>query len=208
MNKEIGVKRQKRIPYWAALIIWVAVTCVSANTLTLVFQFGGFTPWRSLPKPPSGAVHIIDADGLSVWVETGDGNLYTLTLYCGASENCFQWIRIDKAEEIHPFQCRPIERGPDCASIGGSLWPNDPVPGKVGECIVADACIPDPEFGSLTYFAMMSDGSVKYWQHGAGLLGFQVFFIASTIALPILVAIVVSIVYLIKYIIRKRQKAG
>jgi len=195
MNQEITAKTKKPLPYWAALIICVALTCVISNFLTLMFQFGGFTTWKSLSKPASGATHILDADGDNVWVEAGDGNLYTLTLYCADNEKCKQWKIVDSATEISPFQCRPIIRESNCSSIKSSFSPNNPLTGEVNECVVADGCFPEPEYGSQTWFALMSDGSVKYWQHGNGMLGFYGFFICSTIVLPIVTAIIVTAIY-------------
>jgi hypothetical protein len=195
MDNEITPKIKKPLPYWAALIIWVALTCVISNFLTLMFQFGGFTTWKSLSKPTSGATHIRDADGDNVWVEAGDGNLYTLTLYCVDNENCKQWKIVDGSTEINPLQCRPIKRASECTSLKSSFFPNNPLTGEVNECVVANGCFPDPEYGSETWFALMSDGSVKYWQHGNGLMGFYVLFIGSSIVLPIVTAIIVTAIY-------------
>ena len=170
------------LPFWMVLFLTIILTCIVANTITISFQSGMFTIWRSLPPPPLKTTHIIDADGDNVWIGDGEGNLYTLTLYCSGSDDCHQWVRLDDVENIDPLQCHPVQRGPDCRTLSGAFSPNNPSGGKVHECIVADGCFPDPEYGSETYFALMADGSVKYWKHGNGLLGFSFFFVLSTIS--------------------------
>jgi hypothetical protein len=195
MEKGMMPKTKEPIPYWSALILWTMATCVIANVLALVFQFGGFTTWKSLSKPPSGASHIVDADGLNIWLEANDGNLYTLTLYCRGDQDCEQWIMIDDPTEINSLQCYPIKRSDDCKSLDGYFSPNNPPSSKVNECVVANSCSMDPEYGSETWFALISDGSVKYWEHGNGLLGFSFLFMITTIALPIVTAIIFTTIY-------------
>jgi hypothetical protein len=207
MDKDANTNANKQTSYWTVLITSVTITCIAANLVTLISQSGGFTTWKLLPKPPSGAVRIVDADGSNVWIEANDGNIYTLTLYCSEGGNCRQWQKVDDSAKIDPFQCRPVKRGSNCATLGGSFSPNKPFTGEVTECIVADGCFPDPEYGSETYFALLSDGTVKYWQHGNGLLGFFGFFIISTLILPTIVAILISAIYLVRNVLRRR-KAG
>lgn len=185
----------KSLPSWVALIVWAALTCVISNLVTFMFQFVGFNTWISLSKPVSGATHIRDADGGNVWVDADDGNLYTLNIYCLDNENCKQWIVTNSSTEIDPFQCRPIKRASECTSLKDLFFPNNPLTGEIKECVVANTCFPSPENGAETWFALMSDGSVKYWQNGTGVFGFYIPLICSKIVVPIVTGIIVSAIY-------------
>jgi len=208
--ENVSVKDQSqsrdRLPYGVVVFLATLFTCLAANAITLSAQSGLFTTWETLPGLPSGATHIIDADGDNVWVEDGEGNLFTLALRCGEDSHCPEWQRVNDLAEIQPVQCHPTKRGANCTSLKGSSSPS-PLSGEVSECIVANGCFPDPEYGYETYFALLSDGTVKYWQHGSGILGFVFNFVLSSVILPFIVAVIISIIFLVRHV-AKRNKAG
>ena len=197
---------QDKLSYGMIVFLATIFTCIAANAITLSAQLGLFTTWETLPGLPSGATHILDADGDNVWVEDGNGNLFTLALRCGEDSNCPEWQSVDDVAEVQPIQCHPTQRGANCTSLKGSSSPS-PLFGEVSECIVADGCFPDPAYGYETYFALLSDGTVKYWQHGSGTLGFVFNFVLSSVILPFIVAVIISIILLVKHV-AKRNKAG
>jgi hypothetical protein len=196
MDKDIDDKQRRRIPYWAVMLITVTTTCVLANLFTMAAQRGYFRLWKSLPLLPANAVSILDADGNNVWVETEDGNLYTLKLSCGNTDtNCNQWSRVNDPSGITPFQCTPLQRGASCNSLEGPFSLGNPLIGEVQECVVANGCFPDPSYVTETRFALMSDRTVKYWHHGNGFMGPYIDLALSTIAFPFIAVIIVSVIY-------------
>jgi hypothetical protein len=202
MNNKVELKRKKRYPYWQALLLGILITCIASNVLTILFQFGTFTPWKALPRSPSKAVHIIEADPDNIWIELEDKRIFALTMYCYQNKNCYHWQIVNNSAEINPINYHQVQKEKDCTSI--SDFPGNPWFGKVSECILAPAYgVPDPEWGYETYFVLMEDGTVRYWQNGNGILSFYFFFILSTIVLPLAVAIIITITYLILFIVRK-----
>jgi hypothetical protein len=203
MNNEVDLKSKNKVTLGEILIKWALPVCIVANLLALVYQFGWFITWKRLPNLPSEAIHIVDADGDNVWVEGADGHFYTLTLNCGSNTNCKQWQKLDVLANMNPLHCQPVDRGATCKDLEGYFSPNNPLGADVNECIVADGCFPDPEYGYETYFALLSDGSIRYWQHGNGLMSFFGGFILSTCVLPALAVVVASFVDVFK-----KPKAG
>jgi len=122
------------------------------------------------------------------------------------NENCYQWTKINEQTETAPLQYQPIKRGENCSSLGGSFSPSIPSTFEVKECVLAPAYgVPDPEWGDETYFALMADGTIEYWQHGNGPLDFFGFFIFSTMILPVIVAVIISVMYLVKNVLQRRR---
>jgi hypothetical protein len=207
-NVDITVKSQSEdsLPYGIVLFLYVIFTCIVANVITFARQSDFFESWNSLPNLPSGAAHIVDADADNIWVADGNGNLYTLTLRCAKNDNCPEWQRVEDATAIQPFECHPIKRAADCTSLVGSYSPSA-LSGEVNECIVVEGCSFEPSYGYETYFALMSDGTVKYWEHGSGTLVLASNFVLSSVVLPLIVAFIISIVYWVRHA-AKTVKAG
>jgi hypothetical protein len=203
MNKDTKLDLKKRTPYWAAMLIGIITTIVVSYLLTINFINGAFTFWKSLDSPPSGASHIIDADPDNIWIEANDGHIFTLSLYCYRNESCYRWVMVDNASDIPPTQYVPLERGVNCTGIRDGFFPRNPM-GKITECV--SATFYGMESGYITYFVLMADGKVKYWQHGNSLIEDIYLFFISTVVLPILVAVIISVVYLVRYIVRKSRK--
>jgi uncharacterized paraquat-inducible protein A len=59
--------------------------------------------------------------------------------------------------------------------------------------------------GSVTYYALMSDGVVKLWRNSNSSIGQSAFFFLSTFVVPVLVAIIISTLYLGIHIGQKQQ---
>lgn len=194
-NINIGNKSKprERIPYGLSMVLGAIYTCTIATLLTSGFLHGNLTGWKNLSKPSSGATHIIDADPSDLWVDSSEGSIFTLSIYCFENKNCKKWIRVNNPNDISPDRYGEISRGTDCANL--SFFSASPInpPGKVIECLMAP--FNSPDFGSVTYFALMNDGSVKYWKHGNDLISIYFFYCISTIILPIVVMIIISLVY-------------
>jgi hypothetical protein len=195
-NVDTPVKPQSedRLPYGTVLFLSMIFTCIVANVITFAQQSDFFDSWNPLPILPSGVAHIVDADADNIWVEDGNGNLYTLTLQCANNDNCPEWQRVQDATAIQPFVCHSTTRAAACTGLAGSYSPN-PLSGEVKECILAEGCSFEPSYGYETYFALMSDGTVKYWEHGSGTLVLASNFVLSSVVLPLIVAVIISIIY-------------
>lgn len=201
-------KPKKRIPYWLVLVIGIASTCILMNILSISLQQGVFNSWKSLNSPPSKPVQILNADVSRVMVKAGDGRVFTAALSCSGNEICHQWVAVEDESKI-PIMPLPIRRGNNCETLDDGILPFNPK-GVLIEC--AHALIPGPEMWEETYFALMSDGSVWYWQNGGSIFVTQALFIISTFILPIFVALLISLVYLIKHfisrILRRKSQAN
>ena len=153
--------------------------------IAIALQLGAFTFWRSLSSPPSGATQIVNAEGYNIWVETRDGSIYTFSSECADNKHCKQWILANDGTEISSNQSS-INREKDCHGFWGYPLINNPLFGKVIECV--NARVFHPELKIDTFFALMSDGTVKYSIH-AGLDFFLYFFISTLILLGFVVIV-------------------
>jgi hypothetical protein len=202
MNADVNIKSRKRLPYWLVLPLGVVLTVIVANFLFTMSEIGGFETWRNLQSPPSPSTHIINADGNVVWVETKDKEIFELTVNC-YRENCFQWIKTD--EDIPSYIEGAgiiIYRGTDCKSLNSEIFPLSPY-GEMIECVkVANF---GAGYGSVTYFALMTDGTLKYWANGNTAFVSQLMPICTTYILPLIVAVLITVAYLIKNSINHDQ---
>jgi hypothetical protein len=198
MNIESKSKLKKQLPYWVFLLIGVIATSLLANFLSIFFQTGGFKTWKSLSTPPSQATHIIHADTNVVWVETENSEIFALTVNC-YRENCFQWL---KTEDIpDPFAYMTLYRGTNCASLHTEQFlPLSPF-GKEIECVKVDEL--GVEYGTVSYFALMADGTLMYWENTISIFSMQFFSAFFTYILAFFVAIIISVIYLIRNIIKR-----
>jgi hypothetical protein len=186
------------------VLIGGIVTAIVANFLMIVLMMDGFTPWKSLPKLPSQAIHIAYADTNNVWVETNGAQKFTLPLNCYNNQNCYRWIKVDDVPKpMDGYSGVSLYRGTDCTSINNDRFPIA-LSGKVIECVKVVEV--GAEFMSVVYFALMADGTLQYWQGGSNAIAtelFPVFATIITIILVFFVTVIISAVYLIKNIIRR-----
>jgi hypothetical protein len=145
---------------------------------------------------------IINADVGVIWVETNDNKIYKLEEYCAEGRICNQWLQVEDRSEIEPFYDFPVLRGSNCDSLG-DYNPGNPPNGTMRECVLLAASgYPDPQWGTQSYYALMSDGQIMSWRHGSGISSVYVTF-AESILVSIFVAILISIIYLVIFVIRK-----
>jgi hypothetical protein len=182
MRSKTGTRSQKSTR--SIVLKGLLLSCLLANLFSAFYYKGGFTPWQVLPAPPSPAVHILDSDQENVWVQTSDGQAYSLTLSCRAG-SCFQWLEFDPAEEITPMQYGQPSRGDNCASLNRKLIPFDPPFQPLQECSLSPSA---GEWGHDTYFALLTDGRLMYWTHRSGRLTPPVLLLISTLGIPLAVA--------------------
>ena len=203
MNAKTSSKPKKHLPYWAVLLIGIIVTAVVANLLSILLQIGGFAGWKSLSKPTSQPIHIIYADSNVVWVETNDSNIFELTVNC-YRENCFQWL---KTTEAIPSTGGGtiLSNGTNCASLNKEVFPIS-FSRKEIECVKVVEF--GAEYGSVTYYDLLADGTLGYWDNGNNSISTLFFFVTATFILPFLVAAIISVVYLIKNVIQHIRAAS
>ena len=199
-----GSKPKRRISIWPILIGGAFASCIVMNTISSFFQSGAFQPWTSLASPPARATTIIDADPRQIWIETQDRQYFTCPLDFAGMQLCPKWQVIpheSNLPNIHSYTAR----GSDCQDLQAGLFPFNPK-GQVVECVYANET--EPDRGEGTYFALMKDGSLQYWQYFGNLPEQRIFdFILDTFVIPVLVVIIISIVYGIFYGIKQfKQK--
>jgi hypothetical protein len=102
---------------------------------------------------------------------------------------CFQWFEVNNLSDVKPERYYgiaanlPIQRGVTCDGLGRV----DPWIGKTIECVLAEASGPEAYFE--TYFALKSDGSIKYWSKD---LRPVLAIICFSPVLPILIALIMT----------------
>ncbi len=203
MDQYAKPKKKRRFPYWAAMLLGVVGCAITANAFTIALQLGAFNTWASLPDTPPGTAQIVDADDTNVWVKTGDNDIYWYELYCVGKDTCRQWAPVRSASEIKASRVVPLQRGRQCPKSASDLFPVNPAGGLV-QCVLV--AYPGPEMGSVTYYALMADGTVKLWRNSGSLIATYAFFFLSTIILPIVSAIIISALYLGIRIGRRQQR--
>ncbi len=191
-----------RIPYWVALILGTLGTFFGMNAYTTALQNGAFNEWSTIKSPPSGAIKIIGADYREIWVETKDGQIFQTCLFGAESDNCLEWKSVEDPLEFRswPFMIT----GKDCNSLQDNPPRSNPR-GQYIECVYA--YFPGPEMGEEAYYALMTDGSIKYWTNGGSDIERMIFFAFSIIS-SILVAVFISIFYLIMNMITRDERKG
>ncbi len=173
-----------------SILIFVSV-CILSNFAFIMYQNGAFHFWKSLPHPPSPAIHIVNANPDGVWVKSADGNIYVATVGsivtapvpCVSGDTCPRWMLVKDTNDFHPVFSEYTVRETSCEKFDGQ-FPRNPS-GIVIECV--KTLLPAmPEGGGFdSYFALMSDGTIKHWVKYNG-----VFFtpIANTIVINAVIA--------------------
>jgi hypothetical protein len=180
-----GDKPTKRISEGFASILILISICIVSNFLSVLVQRGAFKFWRSLPSLASPATQIVNADPFSVWVQTADNQIFAARTTCSKLDVCYQWLLVQDANEIFPVQVASTVRKADCEDFDGQ-FPRNPS-GKVIECIKTyQPGVPEGG-GFTTYYALISDGTLKYWQlsEGSFLTPFFCLAIPSLVCPPI-----------------------
>jgi hypothetical protein len=160
MNQNKETKR--RIPNWLVSFLILLSVCVVSNFLSVLFQRGAFNFWRPLPSLSSPVTQIVNADPFGVWVKTNDNHIFAAGVTCTDDEECYKWAVVKDIAEIHPLQAINTKREVNCEDFDG-LFPRNPS-GKVIECVQTYQPGMPEGGGFSTYYALMSDGTVKYWR--------------------------------------------
>lgn len=184
-------KSHRRMNRRAVVLLGAIISCLVASTLSSIYHLGGFTPWRSLPKPPFNPIHIVEADQDNIWLEADDRKIYSLSLFC-RNGDCFHWGLIDPEKGITPFQYGESIRGGDCKSLRNTLFPGDPRSKQVLECILSPSV---GEWGHDTYFALLPGGNAMYWTHRSGRFNPVVLILISTVTVPLATTLLISAIY-------------
>ena len=194
--------QKKIIPHSLSILILIT-TCILANTVAILYEFGALHIWKSLPRLSSPAIQIFEADPDNVWIKAADGNIYTASLYCSSDTPCHEWSVVNDVSAIQPFDVIKPKRASNCELIDKKA-PRNPSD-TVIECVRTF----HPSFGEggsfTSYFALLSDGRVKYWQHFDGFFPFtQICFgIIATIFCPSVALWIATVLYS-----KVRAKAG
>jgi hypothetical protein len=147
---------------WIIIPIGVFFSCISSYWITLFLFSSKLTFWKSLDTPSSGVAIIVEADRNDVWIKTNSGELFTLALRCPNDEICKQWLMVESVDETHIEKFTTLKRGKDCEKLDTDELPKNPN-SDVAECVLA--IFPGPEYDFKTYYAIMTDGSIKYWRY-------------------------------------------
>jgi|GEM_PF-6554114 len=200
------IKIKSGLKWWLAffttLLIGVVLTSLVINLFIDMFLTGAGNAWGSLAKPPSPAIHILQADSYHIWIETQDLQKFTISLNCYETENCNKWVKAENIPETVEGSGFSSSRGTNCESLDQWSLPSSPS-GRVVECVRVSYA--GPEFGSVNYFALLADGTLRHWVHSDSSITREVYKIFSFF-LVILVGVSISVFYLMLYIVRRARK--
>jgi hypothetical protein len=188
VEKEIMQQNQEtksRINNWLASLLILVSICIVSNVLSVLLQRGAFKFWTPLPDLSSPVTQIVDADPFRVWVKTVDNKMYTAHMTCSNDKDCHTWALVKDVDEIHAIQAPNTVRETNCEGFDRQ-FPKNPS-GKVLECIETYQPAMPEGGGFRTYYALMSDGTVEYWQlfEGSFLMPFLCVGIPSIVCPPI-----------------------
>ncbi len=172
-----------RLLGWVILPIGIILACISSYWLARFLSSSTFTFWKSLGAPPGGAIKIVGADRFNVWAETDNGQIFTSNIGCYKNKICKEWVEIKPMYTFHVEDHTSAKRGDNCEELDAQELSGNPN-GIVIDCLLA--IYPGPEYEIKTYYAIMSDGSIKYWRHESSYWDFF-FFIISNIVLSTIV---------------------
>jgi hypothetical protein len=130
----------------------------------ILAQYGLLNSWASIKSPPPGVARVLGITGggmsmkYEVWIETQDGQMFSAPV-CSDDQKCDppQWKLRSKAT-MPRSDFFSDTRGTDCKDLGE--FPLNPS-GQIIECVyVVDTNI---DLVPQVYFALMADGSLKYF---------------------------------------------
>jgi len=153
---------KRRVANWLVSFLVLLNICIVSNFLSVLFQRGAFKFWKSLPSLSSPVIQIVNADPFRVWVNTNEGLVFSAHMTCVNDNDCHKWVLVKDIGEIYPVQAENTIRKTNCEGFD-EQFPRNPS-GKVIECIQTYQPGMPEGGGFSTYYALMSDGTIKYWQ--------------------------------------------
>jgi hypothetical protein len=146
---------------WLLIPTGIILVCIS----TIWFSNYKYSLWESLVSPQIRAAKITDADRLNVWVETKDKQLFKANIGCYKNNVCREWVEVKDVAGIKIDDFTVVKRGNNCEILDEDKgeYPGNPK-GTVIECVLV-IDLAGPEYPFKTYYALMSDGTVKYWRN-------------------------------------------
>lgn len=141
---------------------------------------------------------IIDVTSQTVWAQSVDEQLYSWNFICYGDIQCKQWVETSEVpDDVHDFGESPMEKSTSCKTPSSNSVKQPP--GNLVEC--ARGWYAGPEYGQVTYYALLEDGKIWALQTSSSL-------IVATV-LPIVYSfggLVLSIISFIVFIIWRRTK--
>jgi hypothetical protein len=169
---------------WVIVPTGIILAFVLSIWLTDFLFSDALTVWKSLGTPPSSITIILDADSNNVWVKTRKGQIFTTTLRCYENRLCKQWVEVRASSQIHLEPATSLKRSNNCEGLDAKAFPRNP-DGVITDCVLAIS--PGPEYDFKTYYAVMSDGSIRYWRNEVSEYKRYFFCLSSSIVLSTIV---------------------
>ncbi len=143
-------------------ILGIALAVGFGFLIVVLNDGGAFNSWKLLDSQYKFN-EIVDANSYTVWATNTEGKLlyYINRIYCDEND-CNQWIETKNvADDAHYGGERPVEKDASC-QFDSLMFLRKP-PGTVTEC--ARGWYAGPEFGTVTYYALLNDGTIWKWEH-------------------------------------------
>lgn len=100
---------------------------------------------------------IADVTSQMVWAQSEDGKLYSWNYICYGDIPCKQWVEATEIpSNIHEAGESPMKKSTSCKTLSSSSIKSPP--GSVIEC--ASGQFAGPEYGQVTYYALLEDGNI------------------------------------------------
>lgn len=129
---------------------------------------GLFSTWKLLSSEKQFE-RINDAGSQWVWATVESGQNYILDSNCNREAGCNTWSPMEAIPEnlLHPGDTI-LERRTSCDNFpNGFFFLRNP-PSEVIEC--SRVLHAGPEFGSVTYYALVEDGSIWRWEFNSSII--------------------------------------
>jgi len=145
-------------------ILGIAVSVGVGLFIVILNDGGAFNSWKLLDSQYRFR-KIVDANSNTVWAENKDGQLFYYKdikqAYCD-NNDCNKWTETKGvSEDAHYGGERPLEKNVAC-HFDNLMFLRNP-PDIIVEC--ARGWYAGPEFGTVTYYALLNDGTIWKWEH-------------------------------------------
>jgi hypothetical protein len=152
-------------------------------------SLGEFTSWEILDSTLKFE-HIVDANTSMVWVQATNGKIYLRKSNCQSQSKCDEWIEAPNVpNDSHKNGGFVINKGNICPT--SSSLPKK-LPGETAECALGWT---QSANGVGSYYALLSDGTVWYWEVPIGSDTISIMVLISTI-IGFILGVIIGIVFI------------
>jgi hypothetical protein len=164
------------LPFIVFTFLGIAFSIAVGFLIVVLNDGGAFNSWKLLDDSLR-FYRIVDANSRTVWAKNKDDKLFYYKdikqAYCD-NNDCNKWIETkDVSGDAHYRFEHPVEKDTSC-HFDDLMFLRKP-PGTIIEC--ARGWYAGPEFGTVSYYALLNDGTIWKWEHNGDNLLYTVMFL-------------------------------